>query len=41
MESATAINADDIKNTGGGEGERKDAGIVDAVEASGEHQKEK
>lgn len=41
LESATAINADDIKNTGGGEGKRKDAGVVDAVEASGEHQKEK
>lgn len=41
LKSATTINTDDIKNTGGGEGERKDAGVIDTVEASGEHQKEK
>lgn len=41
MKSAAAIDADDIKNAGGGKSKGKNAGIVDAVETGGKHEKEK
>lgn len=40
LESATAINADHVKNAGGRKGKGKDAGVVDTVEASGKHEEE-
>lgn len=41
MKSAAAIDADDVKNAGGGESEGENAGVVDAVETGGKHEKEK
>lgn len=41
LESTAAVNADDIKDAGGGKGKGEDAGVVDAIEAGGEHEEEK